>query len=100
MDHPTGFRRDLPSLTAAVDDCRPEGQGDARDEINHGGLSSNLDTVVDEGPVESGELDRRTYYSTRRSTGDRETTGADRPVRREIISRKYLRNNMVSENDV
>ena len=69
MDDLTGFQRDLLYVIAAAD--QPSGQDIKAEietyystDINHGRLYPNLDTVVDRGLVEKGELDRRTnYYS-------------------------------------
>lgn len=67
MDDLTAFQRDLLYAIAGAD--RPSGQTVGSElqeyydsDINHGRLYSNLDTVVDEGLVEKGELDRRTNY--------------------------------------
>ncbi|WP_254761711.1 PadR family transcriptional regulator [Natrinema marinum] len=67
MDGLTGFQRDLLYVIAGAD--RPSGQ-DVKDEIeqyysdeiNHGRLYPNLDTVVNKNLVEKGQLDRRTNY--------------------------------------
>ncbi|TMT80260.1 PadR family transcriptional regulator [Haloterrigena sp. H1] len=67
MDDLTGFQRDLLYVIAGAD--QPSGQ-DIKDEIeqyysseiNHGRLYPNLDTVVNKGLVEKGQLDRRTNY--------------------------------------
>ncbi|MFB1065027.1 PadR family transcriptional regulator [Natrinema sp. H-ect4] len=63
----TGFQRDL--LYVIVGAEEPSGQ-DVKDEveiyysseINHGRLYPNLDTLVNKGLVEKGQLDRRTNY--------------------------------------
>ncbi|AUV80903.1 PadR family transcriptional regulator [Salinigranum rubrum] len=63
----TGFQRDLMYVTAALD--RPSGQ-EIKDrleeelgvETTHGRLYPNLDTLVNKGFVERGEIDRRTNY--------------------------------------
>ena len=67
MDNLTGFQRDQLYIIAGAD--HPSGQ-DVMDElaeyyeeeINYGRHYPNLDTLVDEGFVEKGELDRRTNY--------------------------------------
>lgn len=67
MDDLTGFQRDLLYVIAGAD--QPSGQ-DVKDEIeqyysneiNHGRLYPNLDTIVNKGLVEKGQLDRRTNY--------------------------------------
>lgn len=62
----TGFQRDLLYVIAGFD--RPSGQ-DVKEEIKeqiggvtHGRLYPNLDTLVERGLVEKGQLDRRTNY--------------------------------------
>jgi DNA-binding PadR family transcriptional regulator len=67
MDDLTGFQRDLLYVMAGAD--QPSGQEIKEEleqyystEINHGRLYPNLDTVVNKGLVEKGELDRRTNY--------------------------------------
>ncbi|MFC4987503.1 MULTISPECIES: PadR family transcriptional regulator [Saliphagus] len=67
MDDLTAFQRDLLYVIAGAD--RPSGQsvreriqGYYDTEINHGRLYPNLDTLVEVGLVEKGELDRRTNY--------------------------------------
>ncbi|WP_129116704.1 PadR family transcriptional regulator [Halegenticoccus tardaugens] len=63
----SGFQRDLLTVIAGHD--QPSGQQikteleDVRnEEINHGRLYPNLDTLVDKGYVEKGEIDRRTNF--------------------------------------
>jgi DNA-binding PadR family transcriptional regulator len=63
----TGFQRDLMFIIADLD--QPSGQAikerleeELGIETNHGRLYPNLDTLVEEGFVESGNLDRRTNY--------------------------------------
>lgn len=75
----TAFQRDCLYVIAGLDD--PHGlavKGELEEyyekEIHHGRLYPNLDTLVEKGLVEKGELDRRTnlYSVTRR--GQREIT--------------------------
>ncbi len=70
----TGFQRDL--LVAIAGFEHPSGQDiktklEARtgNEITHGRLYPNLDTLVTEGFVEKGEIDRRTNYYAIAETG-------------------------------
>lgn len=69
----TGFQRDILYVTAGLDE--PHGLGIKEEletyyesEIQHGRLYPNLDTLVDEGYLEKGEIDKRTnsYTVTRR----------------------------------
>jgi DNA-binding PadR family transcriptional regulator len=67
MDGLTRFQRDLLYVIAGAD--RPSGQDIKEEvgqyyekEINHGRLYPNLDTLVNKGLVEKGQLDRRTNY--------------------------------------
>lgn len=67
MNDLTGFQRDL--LYVIAGDDQPSGQdvkGEVEQyyssEINHGRLYPNLDTLVNKGLVEKGQLDRRTNY--------------------------------------
>ena len=77
MDQLTGFQRDLLYVIAGKD--RPSGQ-EILDDINdyidqpvtHGRLYPNLDTLVDKGLVDKGELDQRTNYYTLTRRGSRE----------------------------
>jgi DNA-binding PadR family transcriptional regulator len=62
----TGFQRDL--LYAISSQTKPSGQEIKEilerdvEEVRHGRLYPNLDTLVEEGLVEKGQLDRRTNY--------------------------------------
>lgn len=63
----TGFQRDLLYVIAGAD--QPSGQDIKEEleqyypnEINHGRLYPNLDTLVNRSLVEKGEIDRRTNY--------------------------------------
>jgi DNA-binding PadR family transcriptional regulator len=73
----TGFQRDLLFVVAGLDQphglaIKEELEEYYESEIHHGRLYPNLDTLVDKGLVEKGELDRRTnYYDTTRR-GERE----------------------------
>jgi len=64
MDNLTGFQRDLLYAIAAAGPAKGlRIKEDLQDyyatEINHGRLYPNLDTLVDRGLVEKGQLDRR-----------------------------------------
>ncbi|WP_254538406.1 PadR family transcriptional regulator [Halomarina litorea] len=72
--HLTGFQRDL--LVALADLEKPSGQTikdqlEARlnKDITHGRLYPNLDTLVTEGFVDKGAIDRRTNYYAISKTG-------------------------------
>ncbi|THE66784.1 PadR family transcriptional regulator [Salinadaptatus halalkaliphilus] len=89
MDDLTGFQRDLLYVIAGSD--RPSGQAIKDDveayyegEINHGRLYPNLDTVVNKGLVEKGELDRRTNYYAITDAG-RESIDARRAWERQYF---------------
>ncbi|WP_222913694.1 helix-turn-helix transcriptional regulator [Natrinema sp. SYSU A 869] len=79
MDDLTGFQRDLLYVIAGAD--RPSGQ-DVKDEIeqyytneiNHGRLYPNLDTIVTKELVEKGQLDRRTNYYALTEDGEQAIT--------------------------
>ena len=69
----TGFQRDLLYVSAGLDEPHGLAIKDELDnyyesEIHHGRLYPNLDTLVDKGLLEKGEMDRRTnvYSVTRR----------------------------------
>ncbi len=73
----TGFQRDLLYVIAGLDDpsgldIKEELEDYYTSEIHHGRLYPNLDTVVDKGLVEKGELDQRTNYYTLTRRGRRE----------------------------
>jgi PadR family transcriptional regulator PadR len=69
----TGFQRDLLYVTAGQDEphglaIKDELEDYYETEIHHGRLYPNLDTLVDKGLVEKGQIDRRTnsYEVTQR----------------------------------
>jgi DNA-binding PadR family transcriptional regulator len=73
----TGFQRDL--LFAIAGQDQPHGLAIKEEledyyeaEIHHGRLYPNLDTLVEKGLVEKGELDRRTNYYALTGRGQRE----------------------------
>ena len=73
----TGFQRDLLYVVAGLDDphglaVKEELEDYYESEIHHGRLYPNLDTLVDKGLVEKGELDQRTNYYTLTRRGTRE----------------------------
>lgn len=73
----TGFQRDLLTVIAGLDDphglaIKEELETYYETEIHHGRLYPNLDTLVDKGLVEKGELDRRTNYYALTQRGKRE----------------------------
>ena len=73
----TGFQRDLLYVITGLED--PHGlalKDDLEDyynkEIHHGRLYPNLDTLVDKGLIEKGQLDRRTNVYALTDRGRRE----------------------------
>lgn len=68
----TGFQRDLLYVVAGLDEphglaIKEELEEYYENEIHHGRLYPNLDTLVEKGLVEKGQKDRRTnFYSTTR----------------------------------
>ncbi|MFC6616086.1 PadR family transcriptional regulator [Halopenitus salinus] len=78
----TGFQRDLLYVIAGLDDphglaIKDELEDYYEKEIHHGRLYPNLDTLVEKGLVEKGELDRRTNYYTLTRRGQREIEARD-----------------------
>ena len=77
MDDLTGFQRDILYVTAGLE--RPHGlaiKDELEDyyesEIQHGRLYPNLDTLVEKGLIEKGEIDKRTNSYTVTDRGRRE----------------------------
>jgi PadR family transcriptional regulator, regulatory protein PadR len=75
MEEITGFQRDLLYVIAGADhpsgqDVKDEVESYYANEINHGRLYPNLDTLVNKDLVEKGELDRRTNYYALSNEGD------------------------------
>ncbi|MDZ7745749.1 MAG: helix-turn-helix transcriptional regulator [Halobacteriales archaeon] len=73
----TGFQRDLMYVIAGNEDPHglliKEGLEEYYEkEIHHGRLYPNLDTLVEKGLVEKGEIDQRTNYYTLTRRGRRE----------------------------
>lgn len=72
----TSFQRDILYVTMGLD--RPSGQ-DIREElenesgeITHGRLYPNLDTLVEKGYLEKGDIDRRTNFYVPSDKGETE----------------------------
>ena len=91
----TGFQRDLLYVAAGLD--RPLGQElkselqSELDRITHGRLYPNLDTLVEEGYLTQGEIDRRTnYYEVTAS-------GAEAIRKRRRWEDSYLTDEILSE---
>jgi PadR family transcriptional regulator PadR len=73
----TGFQRDLLYVIAGLDEphglaVKDELEEYYESEIHHGRLYPNLDTLVDKGLVDKGELDQRTNFYTVTRRGERE----------------------------
>lgn len=73
----TGFQRDLLYVIAGSNEpyglaIKAELDEYYEKEVNHGRLYPNLDTLVERGLVEKGQLDRRTNYYTVTQHGQRE----------------------------
>ena len=73
----TGFQRDLLTVTAGLDE--PHGlaikdklENYYQKEVHHGRLYPNLDTLVEKGLIDKGEVDKRTNYYTVTQRGHRE----------------------------
>ncbi len=77
MDDLTGFQRDILYVTAGLDEphglaIKAELEDYYESEIQHGRLYPNLDTLVEKGIIEKGEIDKRTNSYTVTSRGRRE----------------------------
>lgn len=74
----TAFQRDLLHVLAGLDDgpkglaIKAELESYYDEEINHGQLYPNLDTLVNRGFVEKGSIDKRTNSYTLTRRGERE----------------------------
>ena len=73
----TGFQRDLLYVIAGLKEphglaIKEELEEYYEAEVNHGRLYPNLDTLVEKGLVEKGQLDRRTNFYTLTRRGERE----------------------------
>ena len=73
----TGFQRNLLYVVAGLDEphglaIKDELENYYEKEIHHGRLYPNLDTLVDKGLVEKGEIDRRTNMYSMTQRGERE----------------------------
>ena len=73
----TGFQRDLLYVAAGKDEphslaLKDELEEYYEGEIHHGRLYPNLDTLVDKGLLEKGQIDRRTNYYQVTQRGCRE----------------------------
>lgn len=69
MDDLTGFQRDILYITAGLDEphglaIKDELEDYYESEIQHGRLYPNLDTLVEKGLIEKGEIDKRTNSYT------------------------------------
>ena len=75
----TGFQRDLLYVVNGLDEphglaIKDELEKYYEKEVHHGRLYPNLDTLVEKGLIEKGEVDRRTNYYTLTQRGEREIT--------------------------
>ena len=73
----TGFQRDLLYVAAGQDEphglsLKDELEQYYETEVHHGRLYPNLDTLVEKGLLEKGELDKRTNYYQVTQRGHRE----------------------------
>ena len=87
----TAFQRDLLYVTAALDELYGLAIADEvetyyEQEIHHGRLYPNLDTLVEKGLLEKGQRDKRTNYYSVTQRG-----------RRELAARREWENQYVAE---
>lgn len=73
----TGFQRDLLYIVSGLDEpkglaIKDELDGYYGSEINHGRLYPNLDTLVEKGLIEKGQIDDRTNKYSLTQRGQRE----------------------------
>ncbi|GGL43396.1 PadR family transcriptional regulator [Halarchaeum grantii] len=89
----TGFQRDLLYVVSGLAEpngleVKEELEEYYESEIHHGRLYPNLDTLVEKGLVEKGQLDERTNYYT-----------VTRRGRRELRARREWENDYLRAND-
>lgn len=73
----TGFQRDILYVVAGQHEphglaIKDELEDYYESEIHHGRLYPNLDTLVDKGLIEKGQIDKRTNYYSLTDRGQRE----------------------------
>ena len=73
----TGFQRDLMYVVSGLEEpkgleIKEELELVYDNEIHHGRLYPNLDTLVDKGLVDKGQMDKRTNHYTLTRRGNRE----------------------------
>ena len=73
----TAFQRDLLYVVAGLDEphglaVKEELEDHYEKEVNHGRLYPNLDTIVEKGLIDKGQLDRRTNVYSLTQRGQRE----------------------------
>ena len=73
----TAFQRDLLYVAAGLDEphglaIKEELEDHYEKEVNHGRLYPNLDTIVEKGLIDKGQLDRRTNVYSLTQRGQRE----------------------------
>ena len=90
----TGFQRDLLYVVSGLNDpkgleIKEELEPVYEGEIHHGRLYPNLDTLVEKGLIDKGELDQRTNYYTLTRRGSRELE-ARRDWEQEYLGDEFL----------